>query len=200
MKKVLALMLALLLCGCAFAESEDWYLAVAKQHAGILGELVNDEAYLKGHSYNCLEGAKEVDFSTVISAYRVRFDEEAVLNRALRAFGMEDCSNAVREKHLGSLPSLVAASVRNAQGADAMAAATLVRWSETFVRPLNFCSCIYVLELDGLPVITTFSRTGDDTITVESAPLFTSGKDMLSMKAIHRYLLQNWALKIEKIM
>lgn len=179
MKKLIAILLAVfMLCGCAFAEQEDWYLATAAEHALKVGELIKDEAYMEMYApsmgFDCLTSARNADFGTMKSAYRFQLPDAAGVRVLLQLMSGGELSGAALERTTAGLPSLFITMYMGMQSAENLAAASIATYSRTYIMPEGFEPCFYLLELDGAVVSVAFSATGEDTITVNAQALFPS--------------------------
>lgn len=176
MKKLFMTLLVLLMLGCpALAEEADWYLDKAQELAVKVGVLAKDESYFQmmtGQSFDCAELLKTADFEKMVSAYRCTLPDEAGVRVILRLVSGGEMSDAALDWQIRSLPETVLTMYAGKRGADELAVASMLTYSRTYIAPENFEQCVYVLELDGAIVGVSFSRTGDETVTVSARPMF----------------------------
>lgn len=185
MKRIWAGFLAMLLMlgGFALAE-EDWYMETAKELAACVGELAGDKGYLElmtssPNLLEMIEPLSAVDFSQATGGYRLTLpvDWMALI------FQMSDSapeSKAGKELVRKMLQNTIVTQYVGMQGAERLAAATMLTYSRTERMPEGFKAQTVLLGYEGAVVAVSFSQTGDETITVSAQPIFA--EEILSME------------------
>lgn len=184
MKRMVALLLAALLslsaCALAEEETENWYLATARELTARVGELARDEAYqrmLSSTEFEAIDGLQAADFTAVRSAWRFTLYPTDFLLAFLGFSTDGKLSEAGREAMNAFMPQSVV-SQKNAQlGATTLAAATILSFSCSYPMPEDFEPCVIALEVDGAAAGVTFAQTGAETITATACPLFHGAEE-----------------------
>ena len=175
MKKFLLMLIVAAAIVCpVLAEESDWYLDMALELAGKVGELVMDDGYhrmMSGREYECIAGLKAADFTKLVSAYRCNMLDEDSLRAVFKVTGGWEMSEAALEMQVSSAPLLPITMYAGKNGADELAASVMLKYSRTFAAPENFESCAYVREMDGAVVGVAFSKTGEETVTLMAQPM-----------------------------
>jgi len=200
-KRLIALVLALLLCGGAFAEPGNWYLNIAAEHAQKVGEIANDDGYIGPLHNDFLERVRTTDFGEADGAYCVRFADENGESSMTDLWSHPNYSDAAREKTQTNLLKMLVTQLQGRfVGTDALSVSGLAAWNETYIMPVGFEPCVCVLEYDGLLMAATFMKTGADTITVETVPLLALDNDVSVAELNDRIAEYGIPLVIEKVL
>ena len=177
MKKLFSLFLvSLLLVSCAaLAEEESWYLKTARELTLCVGELARDESYLEllsGSHFPCMDPLKTADFENILSAWQY---EVPPLKGVLTLLGLVEgaqLSPTAMEYFDARMPAMIVSMYSGSYSAEAVAAASMLSYSRSYILPEAFKPCIIALELDSGAIAVSFSQTGEDTITATACPLF----------------------------
>ena len=198
MKRLIAGVIVLLLCGAALADG-DWYLDNGMMLAEKVGELARDDVYLSsmgGMSFECIDWLKNADFTVLKSAWRCEIPGEDAIRTIVGSEAV--LSEAGMEKMWRMLPSAVPTMFNAKQGTEAVAASSILTYSRTDQMAEGFVLCIYILELEDAMVCAAFDATGEDTITAFALPIFF--EEGLSVEqVIDGFSMEELSLSFEKI-
>lgn len=180
MKKRVSLLMALLaLILPALAEGEDWYLSTSTELAQRVGELARDDAFTEmniSREFSCMEPARAADYSTLKSAYRVQLPDEAGMRVLTKMMYGGDISETACEYVVSGFANAFVNQYIAMEGAEVLAASTLLTYARTYEMPEDFENVLYVLEFEGAVIGVTFTGTGDTTITATAKPFLSSGE------------------------
>jgi len=180
MKKWTALLLAMLvLILPVLAEGEDWYLSVSTDLAQRVGELARDEAFIKmniSREFPCMEPARTADYSAPKSAYRLELPDAAGMRVLIKMMYGGDISDTACEYVVSGFANAFVNQFIAAEGAEVLAASTMLTYARTYEMPEDFENVLYVLEFEGAVIGVTFTGGGDTTITATAKPFLSSGE------------------------
>lgn len=177
MKKYIALVLVglMALFAAAIAEQEDWCCTTACELTECLSELVNDDTYQEmymSRAFECVDTLKDADYSEVDALYFCKLPDDMGMRVLLGLMSQGKLSDVGKANAVRAFKSSAFTIYNGTIGTEAIAAASMLTYSCTYVMPSEFEDCAYIVETDGVLTGVTFVKTGENTITGTAVPLF----------------------------
>ena len=188
MKKLLAALLALMLCATAFCgafaeaapavANDGWYLETALYVAEQMGVLADNEAYVELF----IGMGEDTDgFADIMAQLNGLTPDEVItylyktdaLETLAAAYQMDEVTTVLGKPAMESIYRRMNQSLGSllnsyVGGSLWLAIANALSYNETYLMPENFVPCALLLRYDGqeAAILVTFSQTGTETITV----------------------------------
>ncbi len=170
-----AVLCALLICGCAYAEGTetDWYIEKANALREELALLCADDTYLTLYGTDEEMRTLVSKWSEAIAAEPLRIGKYGLPNSLLAASATVISSAALSETAINHLSSLTASSILSMscaeEGADFLAASSILRINEGYIMPENFEPCLLLYEYEDICVGVTFDRCGEGVVMAHAS-------------------------------
>lgn len=175
MKKLLALLIALVLISLPALGEGEWYSGIANEITENMIALARDEGYTAMYTSTpneAVEAFAAAKLDEPVAVWRIDLPDDERMKQILEEEAGGSLSDPVYESMRAMISGMLFSVVNNQQGATAMVASTLLSRTQTERMPENFTEQIWLLGYEDALVGVSFIQTGEDSVSVYASPLF----------------------------
>lgn len=175
MKKLLALLIALVLISLPALGESEWYSGIANEITENMIALARDEGYTAMYTSTpneAVEAFAAAKLDEPVAVWRIDLPDDERMKQILEEEAGGSLSDLVYESMRAMISGMLFNVVNNQQGATAMVASTLLSRTQTERMPENFTEQIWLLGYEDALVGVSFIQTGEDSVSVYASPLF----------------------------
>lgn len=175
MKKLLALLIALVLISLPALGEGEWYSSIANEITENMIALARDEGYTAMYTSapnEAVEAFAVAKLDEPVAVWRIDLPGDERMKQILEEEAGGSLSDLVYESMRASISGMFFNVVNNRQGTTAMVASTMLSRTQTERMPENFAEQIWLLGYEDALVGVSFIQTGEDSVSVYASPLF----------------------------
>ena len=175
MKKLLALLIALVLISLPALGEGEWYASIANEITENMIALARDEGYTAMYTSTpneAVETFAAAKLDEPVAVWRIDLPDDERMKQILEEEAGGSLSDLVYESMRPMISGMLFSVVNNQQGATAMVASTLLSRTQTERMPEDFTEQIWLLGYEDALVGVSFIQTGEDSVSVYASPLF----------------------------
>ena len=174
MKKLIALLIALMLIALPALGEGEWYITRANELAQQMSALANDEAYISAYyssELDALQKFASADLTQPIAAWRIDLpagSEWVQLYESELGAPIDESVLDVIQIKIGNILFNI---LNNNHGSEAMVASNLLRVEQSERLPDDFSEQLWLLDYGDVMLGASFVQTGADSMTIMLYPL-----------------------------
>lgn len=174
MKKLMALLIALMLIALPALGEGEWYITRANELAQQMSALANDEAYISAYyssELDALQKFASADLTQPIAAWRIDLPAGSEWVQLYESELGAPIDESVLDVIQIKIGNIIFNILNNNHGSEAMVASNLLRVEQSERLPDDFSEQLWLLDYGDAMLGASFVQTGADSMTIMLYPL-----------------------------